>query len=241
MNNEFVRRFFNANEPEQTTPGVAMSKSDEGEMGTGDSGRDRPEPADYVYDEVGDQVSAILAAAKQAAHQLRESARKDAERMRKEAENQATVSLEQAGRDAARTRTEGDHVRAEAEAYSKSTREAADRDAAETRRTIREEAEKLLTEAKHEANAIRHAARRRSDELRTEAMDRQQALIGEAGRSEARLQQLLDVFRAMTSQLEDLLEPEPGGKRRTMQSEDAASAEELDEALRPHALRDSST
>jgi hypothetical protein len=240
MNNQFVRRFF-ASEPEQTTPGVAMSKSDAGGMGTGDSGRDRPEPADHVYDEVGDQVSAILAAAKQASHQLRESARQDAERIRKEAENQATASLEQAGRDAAQTRTEGDQVRAEAEAYSKSTREAADRDAAETRRTIREEAEKLRTEAKHEANAIRHAARRRSDELRTEAMDRQKALIDEAELSEARLQQLLDVFRAMTSQLEGLLEPEPGGKRRTLQSEDAASAEELDEALRPHALPDSST
>jgi hypothetical protein len=240
MNNDFVRRFFNADEPEQMTPRVVTSKSDEGVMGTGGGGRDQPEPADQVYDEIGEQVSAILSAAKQAAHQLRESARQDAERIRKEAEDRATASLERAGRDAARRRTEGDHVRAEAEAYSKSTREAADRDAAEMRRTIGEEAEKLRTEAMHEASAIRHAAKQKSYELRTEALDRQKALIAEAGRSEARLQQLLDVFRAMTSQLEDLLELEPGGRWGKMQGVDAASVGELDEALRPHRLRDPS-
>jgi hypothetical protein len=240
MNNDFVRRFFNADEPEPMTPRDVTSKSGEGVMGIGDSGRDQPEPADQAYDEIGEQVSAILAAAKQAAHQLRESARQDAERIRKEAEDRATASLEQAGRDAARRRTEGDQVRAEAEAYGKSTREAADRDAAVTRRTIGEEAEKLRTEAKRDASAIRDAARRRSDELRTEALGRQKALIGEAGRAEARLQQLLDVFRAITSQLEDLLEPEPGGRRGKMQGEDAASVEELDEALKPHPLRDPS-
>jgi hypothetical protein len=240
MNNDFVRRFFNANEPEQTTSGVVMSKSGEGVIGTAGGGGDQPEPADQAYDEIGEQVSAILAAAKQAAHQLQESARQDAERIRKEAEDRATASLEQAGRDAARRRTEGDRVRAEAEAYGKSTREAADRDAAETRRTIAGEAEKLRTEARRDASAIRDAARQRSDELRTEALGRQKALIGEAGRAEARLQQLLDVFRAITSQLEDLLEPEPGRRRDEMQRGDAASAEELDEALRPHPLRDRS-
>jgi chemotaxis protein histidine kinase CheA len=236
MNNDFVRRFFNANDPDQTTPGVVMSKSEEEVMGTGDSRPDQPEPADHVYDEIGEQVSLILTSAKQAAQQLRESARNDAERIRKEAEDRATASLERAEREAARRRTEGDQVRAEAEAYSKSTREAADRDVAETRRTIREETEKLRTEAKHEASAIRDAARQKSDELRTEALDRQKALIGEAGRSEARLQQLLDVFRVITSQLEDLLGPEPGGERGTMQAGDAASAQGLDEALKPHHL-----
>lgn len=240
MSNDFVRRFFHANEPAQTTPGVVMSRSDRGLMGTGDGGRDQPEPPEHVYDEIGEQVSAILASAKQAAHQLRESARQDVERIRKEAEERATASTERAERDAARRRKEGEQLRAEADAYGKSTREAADRDAAETRRMIGEEVEKLRTEAKHEARAIRDAARQKSDELRTEALDRQKALIGEAGRSEARLQQLLDVFNAITSQLQDLLEPVPGATRGKMQGGDAASVEELDEALKPQPLRDPS-
>jgi cell division septum initiation protein DivIVA len=174
-------------------------------------------------EEIGEQVTTILASAKQAARQLREAARREAEQLRNEAKEEAAAVLERANADLRGVREESDRLREEAGAYSKDTRRAADRDAAETRRKFAEEAERRLAEASHEADGIVRAAKKRSQELANEAGQRRKALVREAERSEARLHQVLDVFRAMTSQLEELLE-----NRRA-----EAPAEELDEALKP--------
>jgi vacuolar-type H+-ATPase subunit E/Vma4 len=189
-----------------------------------------PDP-DQASIEVGDQVATILASAKQAAEQLQLSARDDAKRIRGEAKQEAATRAQALERELAGKREEGAKLHAEAQAYSKRTREAADHYAAETRRRIDKESGKRHQEAEREANEIRTAARQQVETLSSEAVRRQKALTAETQRSEARLRQLLGVFRALTAQLEDLL----GDERATASSADGPN---LEEALKPPPLKD---
>ena len=256
--NDFVRRLFNATdkqaqapEPKAATPStsggdsaarpdrlaaysaVAASPTEQPapQASTDGDGLARPEHADTASVEVGDQVTAILSTAKQAAEQLLDSARQEADRVREEAKQRAASGLDGAKRHAQRRREEGDKLRAEAEAYSETTRESADRQAAETRQRTEEEAGKRRSEAEQEAREIHRAARQKAAELTAESLERQKVLIAEAERSEARLEQLLGVFRAMASQLEGLLEP--GRAVAPVGAGQAAAEEHLDEALKP--------
>jgi hypothetical protein len=189
-----------------------------------------PDP-DQASIEVGDQVATILASAKQAAQQLQSSAREDAERTRGEAKREAAERLQAVERELAGKREESAKLRTEADAYGKRTREGADRYAAETRRRVDEESRKRRKEAEREANEIRAAAKEQAEALSSEGVRRQQALAAETQRSEARLEQLLGVFRALTAQLEDLL----GDNRATPSS---AESRNLEEALKPQPLTD---
>jgi hypothetical protein len=189
-----------------------------------------PDP-DQASIEVGDQVATILASAKQAAEQLQVSARDDAKRIRGEAKQEAAARAQALERELAGKREEGAKLHSEAQAYSKRTREAADQYAAETRRRIDKESGKRHQEAEREANEIRAAARQQVETLSSEAVRRQKALTAETQRSEARLKQLLGVFRALTAQLEDLL----GDERATASSADGPN---LEKALKPPPLKD---
>jgi hypothetical protein len=196
------------------------------------------EATDQASIDVGDQVAVILSSAKQAAERLQESAREEAERIRAEAKQAVESRLAEAKREIARRREEDNRLRAEAEAYDTSTREAADRHAAEMHRRIEEELAKQRAAADQEARETRRAAKRRAEELTSQALDRQRALIDEAKRSKARLEQLLEVFRAMTSQLEDLLGAGAKAAPSGASSKEAAQqpAGVLDEALSPQAV-----
>ena len=220
--------------------GAAPSPAEQpaSQASTDGSGLIRPEQADPASIEIGDQVTTILSSAKQAAEQLRESTRQEAERIREEAKQLAASALDGAKRHAERRREESDKLRAEAEAYSKTTLEAADQHAAETRRNTEEEAGKRRSEAEQEAREIHRAARQRAAELTTESRERQKVLVAEAERSEARLEQLLGVFRAMASQLEELVEPERAEP--PVAAGQAAAEEDLDEALKPQPARNPS-
>lgn len=244
--NDFVRRLLKASGEQNRVPDGAtgptpasttQSTQESGPtVSEADEGR---EAADQASIEVGDQVAVILASTKHAAQQLQESARAEAERIRAEAKEEAAARLGDAERKLARRREEDAKLRAEAEAYSRSTREAADHRAAEMRRTVEEELAKRRTGAEQEASEIRRAAKLHADQLTSDAIDRQGALIAEAKRSEARLEQLAGVFRAMTTQLEDLV-----GERRAeepTEEEKAPAGEELDEALRPQPAGKDST
>jgi hypothetical protein len=198
----------------------------------------RPDAADEASIEVGDQVAVILSSAKQAAQRLQESARQEADSIRAQAEQEAGARHDEAERELARKREEDATLRAEAEAYARSTREAADRHATETRRKLKEESAKQRATAEQEANEIRRAAKRQSEQLVSEAFQRQKGLTAEVKRSEARLEQLLGVFCAMTSQMEGLLEVDRGRvSGEEARAEAAPVAEELGEALRPQPLR----
>jgi hypothetical protein len=191
---------------------------------------------DEGYAAVGEQVGAVLTSAHHAAEQIRESARQDAARMSTEASDTAAATIAEASLDAERTRRESEELRAEADRYSKETREAADRYGAEARRKLDDEAAERRAEVEEQARRIRQAAEQQAKDL-VEAIHRQKALVQEAERSEARLQQLLGVFRGMTSQLEELVRAQPAAELDEKDAKKPEPAEEgFEQALKPQRM-----
>ena len=82
-----------------------------------------PEGGSNDYARLGEQVTAVLTTAEQAAAEIRASANRDAENIRREAEKQAAAS-----------RAQAEALRADADAYGKRTRTTADAYAEQTRR-----------------------------------------------------------------------------------------------------------
>ncbi len=192
-------------------------------------------------EQVGEQVAAVLVSAEQAAEQIRESARQDAERIRAEAKHELSTALSAKKLEAERGRRESEKLRADADAYNKHTREAADRYVTETREKIDAEVAQWRAEVDEQVRGIRRAAELRAKDLETEARARQKTLLQQVARAEARLEQLLGIFRGMTLQLEGLVGAESAG-RRPGNAGETSVAEPLAEALkpRPSASRSSS-
>jgi F0F1-type ATP synthase membrane subunit b/b' len=216
------------------------------ESGTGEAGEglveaERGEPTEVGlgeedYAQVGEQVTAVLTSAQQGAEQIRDSARREAELIRAEANDKATAMLAEATLDAEQMRRESEELRAEADRYGKESREAADRYLEETRRESDQEAARRRAEVDEQVRGIHQAAEQKAKDLETEALERQKAFVLEAGRSEARLEQLLGVFRGMTSQLEELVQGEQARKSGEAEGEEP-DGELLDELLTPGSSR----
>jgi F0F1-type ATP synthase membrane subunit b/b' len=224
------------NQSERPTPESGTGEAEEGLVEA-----ERGEPTEFGlaeenYAQVGEQVTAVLTSAQQAAEQIRESARQEAELIRAEANDKAAATLAEATLDAEQRRRESEELRAEADWYGKETREAADRYLEETRRESDQEAARRRADVDEQVRGIRRAAEQKAKDLETEALERQKALVLEAGRSEARLEQLLGVFRGMTSQLEELVRAEQAGKSGEAEGEEP-DEEPLDEVLRPRPSR----
>jgi hypothetical protein len=191
-------------------------------------------------EQVGEQVAAVLVSAEQAAEQIRESARQDAERIRAEAKDQVAATLSETKLEAERGRRESEKLRADADAYNKKTREAADRYVTEMREKIDKEIARTRTEVDEQVRGIRRAAELRAKDLETEARARQTTLLQQVERAEARLEQLLGIFRGMTLQLEGLVSA--GSAERSGDAEEKTSvAEPLGEALKPRPSASRST
>jgi hypothetical protein len=154
---------------------------------------------DAAYEQVGEHVTEVLTSAHQAANKLRASATEEVERARREAEHYATE-----------------------------TRAAADAYADERRKTAETEAGQIVSDAEQQASAVRAAAQKDAVEAQREAAERRQSLLEESERSEERLRNLLEVFRAMTQRLETLV-----GHDAQSEGEDRGDAEpeETDEEL----------
>ena len=239
--------YYNATKAETTSssavaPSAAETDKPASAFGRvrGRSGTLRSTPdkskADESYAQVGEEVAAVLSSAHRAAEEIRESARQEAERIRAEANDKATSTLAEATLGAKQTRGESEQLRAEADEYSREAREAAERYVAETRQRIEDEAAERREEVDKQVRGIRRAAEEKARSLYTEALQRKKALIEEAGRSEARLQQLLDVFHGMTSQLEELVQAERA-RESGEANEQAPVRERLDEDLKPERAR----
>jgi hypothetical protein len=183
-------------------------------------------------EQVGEQVAAVLVSAEQAAEQIRESARQDGERIRAEAKDEVATALSATKLDAERGRRESEKLRADADAYNKQTREAADRYVTEMREKSDKEIAQTRAEVDEQVRGIRRAAELRAKDLATEARARQKTLLQEVARAEARLEQLLGIFRGMTLQLESLVSAESAGRSGDAE-EKTSVAEPLDEALKP--------
>jgi hypothetical protein len=218
------------------TPESGIGETEEGLVEA-----ERGEPAEFGLGEedsvqIGEQVTAILTSAQQAAEQIRESAQQDAELIRGEANETAAAMVAEATLDAEQRRRESNELRAEADRYAEEKREAADRYLEETRRESDEEAARRRADVDEQARGIRRAAEQAAKDLETEALERQKALVLQAARSEARLEQLLGVFRGMTSELEELVQGEPAGTSGEAEGGEP-DEESLDELLRPGSSR----
>jgi hypothetical protein len=184
------------------------------------------------YAQVGEQVAAVLTSAEQAVNQIRESALREAERLRAETSDKAAATLSEAKLEAERRRRESEKLRADADTYSRGTRAAADRYLAETRLKIDEEAAQRRADVDKQVRAIRLAAEQKAKDVEAEIRQRQRTLVQEIERSEARVQQLLGIFRGMTAQLERLVSAGPADEA----EREASVDEPLDEALKPWRL-----
>ena len=197
------------------------------------------------YTRVSEQVMAGLASAQELADQMLRSAREEADGVRSDAQEQAVASRTEALSETARVQRESKRIRLEIETYRNETRAAADVYAAETREEAEHEAERTLAKAEERARAIVTAAEQRArdvaqQEVRRQegAVRRQEALAAGAKRYEERLENLLDVFRGMGTQLEDLIRTNQEAKDQEEDSEEEHDAEApadaaLAEVLRP--------
>jgi hypothetical protein len=195
-----------------------------------------PEPVDPAdYARVGEKVTAVLASAQEAAEQMVASAEAEAERVRLAAQEQAALSAAAAKSEAERLQHESGALRLEAEEYQKETRAAADGYAEEARAEAEAEAARRLAEADERAQAVVAEAEQRARYVAQEEARRQEELAAAAKGYEERLENLLEVFRGMTLQLEDLVRADPEAKDEAADNEEAETPvdESLDEALRP--------
>jgi len=181
------------------------------------------------YAEVGEQVASVLAAAQQAAEEVRAAAVQEAERIRQEAEADAASTRREAASAAEQTRSEIGALRAEAEEYSREAREAADRYAVTTRRQVEEEVAARRAESDERARDIERAAAEQAREIEAEALERRRTIIEEADRSEERLEELLQEFQGMTAQLDGLVH----ARHEEGEEEPHAMQAELGEELHP--------
>jgi hypothetical protein len=178
--------------------------------------------------EVGAHVELVLAAAEQAAEQIRQEALQAANEIRAEA-----------GLDAARMRREleeaaraSERQRAEVGQYVVETRTAADAQAEQVLREADAEAAKIKTDATRQGGRMLAEAERRGHELEETARTRVEQLADEAHQIEARLDDWLTTLRAVTQELERRLAVDTP-------AEPDAGSESLDEALAPPASRES--
>lgn len=226
-----------SNQPEQARPESGVP--DESEVVVHE-----PVDSDTAtdYTQVGEEVMAVLASAQQAADHLLSSAREEADRVRSDAQEEVAASRTEALSETARVQRESQRLRLEVETYGKETRDAADEYGAETRAEAEHQAERRLAEAEERAQAIVAEAERRARDVaqgevrrREVEVRRQEALAAGAKRYEERLENLLQVFRGMATQLEDLIHTNQDAKDQEEEEYDAeAPADDaLDEALRP--------
>jgi F0F1-type ATP synthase membrane subunit b/b' len=179
-------------------------------------------PADLS--DLGAEVGAVLASAREAAERIRSQANEDSAKQREEVKAAVEAELAEARHIAEADRAEGERLRAEAETYAKETRAYADTFAEQTRTDAEREAGRIVEEARGRLEVADAEVARRMRDLTATASERFNTLQAGSRRHEERLETLLDVFRGMTSQLEELL-----GERAVEGSEE----ESLEQALQP--------
>jgi cell division septum initiation protein DivIVA len=158
------------------------------------------------YTDVGTRVSGILAAAEQAAEEIRADARRQAAETLRKAEDEAQVRIDELTRSAER-------VRGEADDYARDIRTAVDSFGTQQRREAEEEVRTILADAEAQARAVREAAQEMAEQIEGDARRRHQTLQNEARALEERRQRVLESLRDIAAQLQDaLVEPTRRGE-----------------------------
>jgi F0F1-type ATP synthase membrane subunit b/b' len=218
------------------------------QQGSSEDGRAEPTPQAEMVDEpaaggtetelpadlsdVGAEVGAVLKSAREAAARIRNQAKEESTKLLEEAKATAEAEIEEARRIASEDRAEGERLRGEAEAYDNETRADAETFAEQTRADAESEAEKIVEEARARLEAADADVAQKVRDLTANARERLNTLQAGSRRHEERLEHMLVVFRAMTSQLEELL-----AERESESAGDTDADETLDEALQPGSPR----
>jgi hypothetical protein len=184
-----------------------------------DRGLARPTELAVDYSKLGEHVASVVKAAEVAADGITAEAKKEAERLRQQSEQQATTRLDDANREAGKMLYEAEQLRTEAEEATKQMRESADVAAQKKLREAEAEAANVIERAKQIERREEYAAEER---LRT--------LQQNVELTEKRLDQLVGGLREVAVQLEDLAGAESRSARGEGQPTEAE--ETLDESLR---------
>jgi cell division septum initiation protein DivIVA len=151
------------------------------------------------YGDIGNRVDKILAAAEQAAEQIRADAQEEAAAIRRRAEEASAARLQQLER-------ETEQLRAEADSYARDTRQTGDSYASQQRRQAEEEVNRMLEEAETQARATREAAEVMAQRIEADARAGQVQLREHAKTVHVRMQRAAAGLRDMAEQMEELLQ-----------------------------------
>ena len=156
------------------------------------------------YTEVGETVAGILRAAEEAAEQIRADARAQGNKIMERARVVAEGRIEELTREAER-------IRREAEDYAGDIRTAVESYGSQQRRDAEEEAGRILAQAEEQARAMRAAAEGMAEQIEGDARQRNEQLRDEARSLEERRQRVLEEVREMVAQLNELI-PAPAAR-----------------------------
>jgi F0F1-type ATP synthase membrane subunit b/b' len=180
---------------------------------------------------VGAEVEAVLASARDAAARILAAAEADASRVREQATAAASEELADAKAVVADARDEADRVRNDAETYAEETRRSANTAAEDMRAEAEGQAAGIVEAAQARLAEADDEAERKLRELEWTARKRADDLEAATERHEARLESMLAVFRGVCSELEELLDP---GEEAVA---DDAGKESVDSHLRLNIVR----
>jgi hypothetical protein len=192
-------------------------------------------PADVATDlvDVGAEVRTVLKSAQEAAARIRRQALEEATKMRNEAKAAAGAELAEARRLAEAHRGDGARLRAKAEADAETTRAAAETFAQELRTNAEREMDKMLEEARMRMGRVDAEIEQRLRGVEREAQRRRDTLEAESKRYEKRLEKMLGVFHAMSTQLEKLVGVESQDRPQEAGESQEAEDETIESALQP--------
>ena len=172
------------------------------------------------YGKLGEHVTSVLEAAKDAATNIRDEARAKAREIAESAQRDAATWLEKARLETEELAREAGRLRVEAEEESRELKVRADAYATEKRR-----------EADRQASAIVSGAKREASEQTRAAGERSAALAKNVELSEQRLRQLVGGLRELAERLEEILQEGPGASDEA-RVEPLSANESMDESLR---------
>jgi hypothetical protein len=190
-------------------------------------------PAANGSTEVGAGVSAILAAAEQAAEEIRADARKRAAELIHEAEEAVAARIQDLTR-------QGEKLREEAEAEARDLRLAVEAYGKSRRREADSEATHVVAKAEGRAKEILAEADKRADALAAELTSRRQELQRDVERLESLRVQVLRQLRELGSQIAQATRLAAPNEQASGEGKPEEAQEGIERALdvgRPHRRR----
>jgi F0F1-type ATP synthase membrane subunit b/b' len=173
------------------------------------------------YGKLGEHVTSVLEAAKQAATTIRDEARGTAQEIVERAQREAGTWVDKARAESDELAHEASRLRVEAEEESREMKDRANAYATEKRR-----------EADRQASAFIAAAKREASEHTRAAQERGAALARNVELSEQRLRQLVVGLRDLAVRLEEVLQQAPDSSEGAGAEPAATPEESIEESLR---------